>query len=331
MKRPAAFSAVAGVVALALSWPAEVPREAVSSVENNPTEPEARDGAALPGVFIGFILATYGVAGFVALAYQVFWTRTLVFQFEMMGSTTYAFSAMLTLFLIGLAVCSAVASLLIDRRRDPVRLYDLLQVCIGAAGILSLVLLTGDFFQPGPSSAGLLRTPPHWSSEVAKTFIHTAVIIGPATFLMGMTARICVRDGQSVGAMTGRLYAVNTLGAIVGSFAAGFVMIPVMGLSRGLLVLGMGAVINGAIVLVLNPLESAATRKGWAISALALLGGAFIALPSEYRFAASLGSGGSRRGERGRGSKTSIPFGDEIWRQIGRRPFHGECEQIDQA
>ena len=57
-----------------------------------------------------------GVSGFVALVYEVTWTRILAM---MLGPTTYAFSAMLVAFIAGLGIGSAVAAALVSRVRRP--------------------------------------------------------------------------------------------------------------------------------------------------------------------------------------------------------------------
>jgi spermidine synthase len=76
--------------------------------ESAAPEPSGGGGAAAPGSLLLF------PSGAVALAYQVVWTRALVFSFEMMKNTTYAFSGMLTVFLIGLALGSALMTAAVD-------------------------------------------------------------------------------------------------------------------------------------------------------------------------------------------------------------------------
>ncbi|MDD3604754.1 MAG: fused MFS/spermidine synthase, partial [Kiritimatiellae bacterium] len=88
--------------------------------EETPLE-AAADGspaAAFPPARIS-LLAT-ALSGFLALALEVVWFRTLVLVF---GSTTYSFCAMLSVFLLGLAAGSLVFSRLIDRTRRPMLLF----------------------------------------------------------------------------------------------------------------------------------------------------------------------------------------------------------------
>jgi len=221
------------------------------------------------------ILVIYGISGFIALAYQVFWSRTLPFRFDYLKNTTYSFSAMLTVFLVGLACGSALMSSQIDKQRRPFRLFGLLQVLIGLTGVLSLYMLTGlsdslpliDAFDPETNTFS-------WSLAVFNIFAKTAVTLGLPTFLMGMTfpvaARLCVQHLRSVGAGIGRLYAVNTLGAILGSFAAGFILVPIFGLRNGIILLGVVNIILGIIVLLANPQASIKSRAAFAATAAVL-------------------------------------------------------------
>src|SRR5262249_34434806 len=60
------------------------------------------------------VLAAFALSGFVALSYEVIWSRVLAL---IIGSSVYAFSIMLSTFLVGLALGSAVAARLVDRLR----------------------------------------------------------------------------------------------------------------------------------------------------------------------------------------------------------------------
>ncbi len=261
----AALSALVGLVAIAASWTRETGSVALEA-RSEPLASELADNPQ-PSWLAQLVLVTYGISGFVALSYQVFWTRALVFRFEILKNTTYSFSAMLTVFLIGLATGSAVMSLLVNRQRNPVRLYGLIQILTGVSGALSLFVLLG--------VAGALRLGDpegpagaiSWGMAVGNVFLRTGATIFLPTFLMGMAfplaARICIRRLGAIGSGTGRLYAINTVGAICGSFAAGFMLIPVFGLARGLLALGLVNVLLGTVVLVADPNQDRRSRLGW--------------------------------------------------------------------
>jgi len=261
----------------------------VASGTDPSTGPRTRDEAvATPPWLVRLIVATYAGSGFAALALQVLWSRTLVFRFDVLKNTTYSFSAMLTVFLIGLAAGSALMTRVVDRQRDPVRLYGLLQVLTGLTAALSLVMLVTvvDVIElPGTyDAAGGFS----WLHAVGNVLLRTSATILVPTLLMGMAfplaARLVVRRLDQVGKSTGRLYAWNTLGAILGSFSAGFLLIPVLGLARGMLVLGAVYVAMGTLVLVAAPGQARAARAGWALLGAVLILLLAVASPGRAPF-----------------------------------------------
>jgi len=247
----------------------EEPPAAAAPPESAAPEPVAAAG------LLRLVLFSYFLSGAVALAYQVVWTRALVFSFEMMKNTTYAFSGMLTVFLIGLALGSALMTAAVDRQRDPLRLYALLQALIGLSGALSYFMI--HFVAPGwqPFEEAGPEGRIFWVSAVANVMLKTAVSIGLPTLLMGMAfpvvARVAVSLRRGVGADVGRLYAVNTFGAIAGALGAGFLLIPAIGVTPTLTLLSAAQVAMGAAILWAHPGLARRAR-------LLLAGGALLAL-----------------------------------------------------
>ena len=74
------------------------------------------------------VLWAIGISGFCALAYEVLWTRIMVF---FLGSTTYAFATMLAAFLFGIALGSMVLARWVDRIKQPVAVFGIIQLGIG--------------------------------------------------------------------------------------------------------------------------------------------------------------------------------------------------------
>lgn len=252
-----AINATVGLLAFALST------APATAVEPLPTEAEATaepPAAALPDDVtpqtVQMVFWFYGVSGAVALAYQVVWSRSLIFSFDLLKNTTYAFTAMLTVFLIGLAAGSAVMTLFADRLPEPVRCFSLLQLGIGLMGAFSFVVI----HKVAPNLVVFRElsddaTQIYFAAAVANVFIKTALAILPATFLMGMAypvaVRICVASLSRVGRTVGELYSINTIGAIIGSLATGFVLIPSLGIPWTLFLLSL-ANIAMAVLLTLN-------------------------------------------------------------------------------
>ena len=83
------------------------------------------------------LLVLFGVSGFAALAYEVLWTRNLVF---VLGSHTYAFTTLLMAFLMGIALGGAGFAKVADRAAGPVFLLFLLQSFIGLSALFLIVI-----------------------------------------------------------------------------------------------------------------------------------------------------------------------------------------------
>ncbi len=238
---------------------------------------------APPPHAVQWVLWTALLSGAAALACQVLWSRSLVFSFEYLKNTTYSFSAMLTVFLAGLAVGAALIGLWIDHERQPLRLYGVLLVLIGMAVLLSVTMLYSAgglrIADPYDPETGILN----WYLAVGNIMLQTFGVLGLPTILLGMAfpaaARVVVQVGR-VGGDVGRLYAYNTVGAILGALLAGFIIIPLFGLTFGLLLLGLVEIGLGLGVLHLLP---ACRRYAYAFGGLAavMLVAVWIGLPAQ--------------------------------------------------
>ena len=234
-----AVAAGAALIALSVERPAPGAKKNPQSPIRNPQSMELLGASQCD---VNWVLFTAFATGLVSLAAQVIWSRALVFNFEYLKNTTYTFSAMLTVFLAGLALGSALIGTVIDQQREPLRLYGILLTLIGMSMLFSILML---FF-----GADLLRIAEeydieknhlNWVLAVGNVIMKTAGVLGIPTLLMGMAfpvaARVAVQLGR-VGRDVGRLYSLNTIGAIAGSLLSGFVIIPLLGLTGGLFVLG---------------------------------------------------------------------------------------------
>ena len=194
----------------------------------------------MKGPRIPVLLFLFAVSGGSALIYEVVWTRLFTI---VIGNTVFSVSAILAVFMAGLAFGSRIAGRLLDRKRIPlIASYAAIE---GGIGLYNLVLpvfikATGPLFRLLYSAAYrsfLLLG----AGRLAISFL---VLIVPAT-LMGATLPIVIRifttDVESVGIQSSRVYAANTFGAAVGAAAAGFVMIPHFGV---MLTLYVAAALN---------------------------------------------------------------------------------------
>ncbi len=232
-------------------------------IERRPLAPESAEPARAPVVrqpdseepadagVIRWVMFTAFMTGAMALSAQVLWTRTLIYSVDYLKATTYAFTAMLTVFLAGLAIGSALVGLFIDSQRRPLQLYGKLLTLLGGSIILSVALLHGAGIRLGEPLAADGATL-NWTLAVSNVMLQSLAVLGIPTLLMGMAFPVAVRVVARVGRVSGdvgRLYAVNTVGAIIGSVLAAFVIIPKVGLVNGLILVGLVDAVLGLATL----------------------------------------------------------------------------------
>jgi spermidine synthase len=179
-------------------------------------------------------LIAFAISGAAAMIYQVIWSRALAMT---IGSSVYSFTIVLAAFLIGLAAGAAIIGRLAARSSNPVGMLCLNHLVIVVCVALSYLWIDdlGDLFVFMMRGHRLSATTVIW-----RQFTVALVCLLPATLAMGgtfpLTIRICAQTVKTVGRDVGRIYSINTVGAIVGSFAAGFVVMPIFQLQGGLYV-----------------------------------------------------------------------------------------------
>jgi len=208
------------------------------------------------------LLAAFFLSGVAGLVHEVAWTRVLR---HVMGNTTFAVTTVLVVFMAGLAFGSYLAGRLIARRRDPVRVFALLEGAIGAT-CLALPFVIGAL---QPVYAALYRASGGSFLLLSSVrVVFCVLVLLPTATAMGATLPVLVRQlaaqSGSVGASVGRLYAINTLGAVAGAALAGFVLMPALGLWGAI---GSASALNFLVCAIglrlfarLGPLESADSR-----------------------------------------------------------------------
>jgi spermidine synthase len=203
----------------------------------------------------GLILALYAVVGAVSFGFELCWFRLLIFYIQ---GATYSFSIMLVLYLLGLGLGSLFYSRFLERRfaGAPVAAASVtlgvVQALIALLGLGTLPLYR---FLPRLWSA-IVQTvgAESWTMIVFQKSLIAAAIIVPSTFLMGLTfpliARIYKASGSADSTTVGRLYAVNTFGAIVGTLLTGFVLFDRVGLQNALLLMSTASLAVGVVFLL---------------------------------------------------------------------------------
>lgn len=207
--------------------------------------------------FLG-ILACFFLSGAAGLVYQVAWSKALGLIF---GHTVYAISTVLAVFMAGITAGSAFLGRWSERYGDPVSLYARLEFLIGATGALSLAGLAGVrwlYVFLYPAVGGMQPV------ILGVRFVGACAVLFIPTFLMGGTFPVLVRAIAGHSAELGRhvslLYWVNTLGAVAGTLASGFILLPALGL-RETIAAAAGLNVVAALVALAIAHTAALTRE----------------------------------------------------------------------
>ena len=202
------------------------------------------------------ILLIFALSGAAGLIDEIVWSRQLVLVF---GNTTQAVSAILTGFFAGMAIGAPIGGRIADRVRSPLRLYGFLEFALAIVVIATPLTfrahqrdLPRHLPEPRRVAPGA-RPRPHGPRRPRP---------GPGHDHDGRHApsltRYLTQDGHLSKAF-GRLYAANIIGAILGTLAAGFILIELLGLTGALAVgAGCSAIAGGA---ALVPGSSPSARR----------------------------------------------------------------------
>ncbi len=214
------------------------------------------------------LLVGYGLSGMCSMVYEVAWSRVLSL---LIGSSVYAFSLMLTAFILGLALGSAFYARAADRRRDPMLALGVVEILIGVSAVAVIPLFGRlPFFV-----TGMIARYSHsfFLLQLAEFGLVCVIMMIPA-ILMGiafpLVTRLYAQSAEKAGRSVGTVYAWNTLGSIIGAFLGGFVFLRFLGIQNALLSVVLLNCVLGCVFLLLS--QTLSRRVGVVVSVL-LLGG----------------------------------------------------------
>ena len=175
------------------------------------------------------LVPLFFLSGATSLVYETIWGRELHLVF---GTSQVAIATVLAAFMGGLSLGGLLGARYADRVAKPLLVYGILEGIIGVYALifpLLLGLVTPVYlgfwaaFEPSPLVFSLFQT----------LLVGTLILI--PTTCMGATlpllARFVTTRLDTAGSRVGLLYGVNTFGAVAGTFLAGFVVLPALGLS----------------------------------------------------------------------------------------------------
>ncbi|MEZ4280033.1 MAG: fused MFS/spermidine synthase [Myxococcota bacterium] len=269
----------------------------------------ASDPRAARGAF-HWILPAMLISGSVSFLYEVLWTRLLG---QVLGGSTAAFASMLASFLLGIALGSAVASRFAKTRNAATIGFAVAQIGAGVLGWFAFRM--ADRLPELMATVGATASTPATGAAVAGLVLLPVTLCIGATFPFGV--RLLARDADEAASVSGRVYAWNTVGSIVGSIGAGFFLLPMLGL-EGTARVGVLTSLALAVVTALASVPRRPVLAGVAGVAIAVL--AFVGLPvPENLLLHSAIAGGRTSGELyylgvGRSATVTVVEHEDGWR-----------------
>ncbi|MDQ1355336.1 MAG: spermidine synthase [Acidobacteriota bacterium] len=222
-----------------------------------------------------WIMRLYFICGFAGLAYEVTWNRVLTLH---LGSSVYAYSIMLAVYLLGVTLGSGIMSFYVKRIKNPIRVFALMQILLA----FDLIIIINQFgwFPRTLETMGDMAAGHGYFPYIISLSISVLQLLILPTVLFGacfpLAVRLFVNREQDLGKETGSLYAANTLGAILGSFAAGFLLLPLVGAQLGMLMIASLNLLVGIFLVFKDSGPKPKKLVAVALVALLFYGGYFL-------------------------------------------------------
>jgi spermidine synthase len=223
------------------------------------------------------------VNGFAALALEVLWGRTLGLFTD---ASVYAYTGIIGMFLLGIALGSRLAGPYADRVKSPMLALGGLVTLMGLVLIVALSLFAWcvphEFLGGGNTGRSF---PKVWLPFL--TIVTAAIAVAPLTLLSGacfpFLVRLAVTSDGREGRQLGAVYSINTIGGILGAILAGYVLLPMLADLGAFCAISLLYAGSAALCLAV------AGRMVPALAVVALVGGlAIAALPFGGSFSRSL-------------------------------------------
>jgi len=200
-------------------------------------------------IIVSLLFVVSGIAG---LIYQVAWFKYLSL---FLGNTTYAQMTVLATFLGGLAFGNYLFGKRADAFKNPVKIYSLLELFIGAYCLLypTLNSILGKIFLSTASKFDLISNPVLFTG--LRFFVAGFLLFLPATAMGGtlpVLSSFFVDRIQNTRKEIASLYFLNSFGAFVGVVFAGFVLIKEFGLELTVYSTATLNIIAGVIALLMS-------------------------------------------------------------------------------
>ena len=209
------------------------------------SNPKRSKAIPLSRSVIILISGCFFLSGLAGLIYEVVWARQLSL---FLGITSYAHTAVITAYMAGLAAGSLYFGRRADRQAQPLKIYAWLEIGVGVYAAITPWLFA--FLQTAYVNVTEVSQIGQMSGYLVRFVVALLALLVP-TFLMGGTLPLLVRGVVTklpgLGKVTGRLYGINTLGAMLGTLLAGYLLLPEIGVKATIFV---GVAINLGIAII---------------------------------------------------------------------------------
>lgn len=175
------------------------------------------------------------ITGLSSFIYEISWIRMLTM---VLGASTHAFELMLSAFILGLALGGLWLRKRIDRFTNPLQSLGVIQLLMGAMALVTVLIYNSSFEVMVALSKAINQNDNGYILFNLVSHAIAAGLILPTTFLAGMTLPLItfVLYKQGAGESSiGKVYACNTLGAILGVALSAMILLPQIGLKNAII------------------------------------------------------------------------------------------------
>ncbi|TXI17553.1 MAG: SAM-dependent methyltransferase [Nitrosomonas sp.] len=205
-----------------------------------------------------WLYCTVFLTGAAVMVIELLGTRLIA---PFYGASLYVWTSLIAVTLIALALGYYIGGIWADRARSG------LSLIIALAGLLTLII-------PWLTGPVLLATDP--LGLRLGSFISTLILFSPSLIMLGMVGPFAVKLSTSalanVGASTGSIYAISTVGSVIGTLFLGFYLFPLVGSREIFIGLGIALFLLALVVVVIERKYQKTTVTTLPTAALVVIG-----------------------------------------------------------
>lgn len=245
-------------------------------------------------------------SGFLVLGSEVLFTHLLVLS---VGTSAYAFGLIVCIFLVCLFFGASLAPL-----ADRLFRGGSLAIGLSAASFALMTTLPVWDMLPGFFRGMGNQATTFEARELVRATAAFVALVGPTT-LMGLSFPLLLQriaTAADAGIRVGRATAINTLGSVLGSLVAGYMLLPALGAQRAIMAVGFSFCALGLLITAIS-LSSGKAQNLWrALAAILALGSIIAGLRAPAWNLGELTGGYNVYFDYGRGAETIVYTEEEV-------------------